>query len=101
MMFENGESQEVLTLSKDVSVKSVFLYLAESVFSYVGTALSLGAEMELFMLIPPEVTGSSGPMLVHCRAKVASVRPCERAGLQGIAAVFEDYEILPVLRMSA
>jgi len=64
------------------------------VFLYTGSQLNVGSELELVLLMPPELSEGQRRW-VCCRSLVVRVEDSEEGGDFGIAAVIRSIEALP------
>jgi hypothetical protein len=72
-------------VTRDLSTSGVFLY--------TDSRISEGSELEVVLILPPEIT-KSGMQWVCCRASVVRVEDGEE-GSFGVAASIRSMEILP------
>jgi PilZ domain len=72
--------------TRDLSSSGLFLY-TESQFSE-------GSELEMVLLLPPELTGGERQW-VCCRASVVRVQDSEEGGEFGVAASIRRMDVLP------
>ncbi len=84
--YMNGGVHEDMGLTKDVSAHSVYLY--------TDTNIIVGSTIEVALPLPPEVTGADRQIVVRCQARVVRVQERSEDGRMGIAAVFDDYQIV-------
>jgi PilZ domain len=86
LKFVNGGVHQDSANIEDVSKHSVFFY--------TEAHLVEGSSIELVMPLPPEITGTDDQVVVRCKARIVRVQQRAGDGKMGIAAVFDDYEIL-------
>jgi PilZ domain-containing protein len=72
--------------TRDLSMSGIFLYST--------SRISPGSELDLVLLLPPELTGGE-KRWVCCRACVARVEDSEDGGDFGVAATIRSMEVLP------
>jgi len=72
--------------TRDLSANGLFLY-TESQFSE-------GSELEMVLLLPPELTRGERQW-VCCRASVVRVQDSEEGGEFGVAATIRQMDVLP------
>ncbi|HZQ91840.1 MAG TPA: PilZ domain-containing protein [Terriglobales bacterium] len=83
---QNGGVHEQSSKTRDISERGIFLYS--------DSELVPGAEMELVVMLPPELTNGSSAW-VCCQARVVRVEDPGADGMFGVAAVMERYAVLP------
>jgi hypothetical protein len=72
--------------TRDLSVSGIFLY--------TDSEIGKGSELELVLVLPPELTrGEKG--WVCCRASVVRVEKGGNGGAFGVAASIDDIQMLP------
>jgi PilZ domain-containing protein len=72
--------------TRDLSVSGIFLY--------TDSEIGKGTELELVLVLPPELTrGEKG--WVCCRASVVRVEKGGSSGAFGVAASIDDIQMLP------
>ena len=81
----NGESNEFLTETQNVSARGVFFYLEEP--------LAEGSRVEVTMTFPPHIT-LTDPVRVRFTARVIRVESPLPSSRIGVAAMIEEYEFL-------
>jgi hypothetical protein len=74
--------------TRDLSKSGVFLY--------TDSQIGVGSELEMVLILPPELT-SGEKRWVCCRASVVRVEDSEEGGDFGVAARIRSIEILPEL----
>jgi c-di-GMP-binding flagellar brake protein YcgR len=67
---------------------------AGGIFLYTESQLSEGSELEMVLILPPELTGGE-KQWVCCRAAVVRVEDSEEGGDFGVAARIRSMEVLP------
>lgn len=79
-----GQGEELSAQTRDISANGVFLY--------TKSRMEQGSEVELVLILPPELT-SGQKCWVCCQATIVRV---EESGLQfGVAAQIQRMDILP------
>jgi len=73
-------------VTRDLNTSGVFLY--------TDSPISEGSELEMVLILPPELTHGE-KQWVCCRASVVRVEDGEMAGDFGVAASIHSIEILP------
>jgi len=81
---QNGNTQTGLT--RDLSASGMFLYMDAQV--------SAGQEMEMVLVLPPEIAQGE-KRWVCCQASVLRVEPAEKDGRFGVAAIVKRLDVLP------
>jgi hypothetical protein len=79
-------SIETAGFTRDLSVNGIFLY--------TDSQIHLGSELEIVLILPPELTQGE-KQWVCCQAAVVRVENATAAGGFGVAAKIESMEILP------
>jgi hypothetical protein len=84
----NSSSERLSTtgVTRDLSMGGVFLY--------TDSRISEGSELEVVLILPPEITKSE-QQWVCCRASVVRVEDGPKAASFGVAASIRSIEILP------
>jgi len=82
---ENGALQES-SQTRDLSTNGVFVY--------TNSRMEAGSELELVLVLPPEITFSDRRW-VCCRASVVRVEEPGKDGNFGVAAVIKQFDVLP------
>ncbi len=77
---------EESTQTRDLSTAGVFVYS--------NSRMQEGSELELVLVLPPEITFSDRRW-VCCRASVVRVEENSRDGNYGVAAVIKRFDVLP------
>ncbi|HXP43686.1 MAG TPA: PilZ domain-containing protein [Candidatus Acidoferrales bacterium] len=85
-----GDNTELRAETRDVSTNGVFLYTASAVVE--------GSDVELVLILPPELT-SGEKCWVCCHARVLRVEQGPGKGL-GVAAEIRRIDVLPEIPMS-
>jgi hypothetical protein len=78
--------EEATGVTRDLNTSGIFLY--------TDSRISEGSELEMVLILPPELTHGE-KQWVCCRASVVRVEDGERAGGFGVAAIIRSIEILP------
>jgi hypothetical protein len=73
-------------VTRDLSTGGIFLY--------IDSQISEGSELEMVLILPPEITKGE-KQWVCCRASVVRVEDSGEGGTFGIAASIRSMEILP------
>jgi hypothetical protein len=81
----NGGIQEA-TETRDLSTAGVFVY--------TNARMQEGSELELILVLPPEITFSDRRW-VCCQASVVRVEENAGQGNYGVAAVIKRFDVLP------
>ena len=84
--WSNGGVHEEVWYSRDVSQNSVFLY--------TDVELKMGSYIEVAMPLPPEITGKDKQIVVRCKARIVRIQQRESDKRVGIAAVYDDFEVV-------
>ena len=74
-------------VTRDLSTGGVFLY--------TDSRISEGSELEVVLILPPEITKSEQQQWVCCRASVVRVEDGQDGASFGVAASIRSMEILP------
>jgi hypothetical protein len=82
---DNGAIQES-TQTRDLSTAGVFVY--------TNSRMQAGSELELVLVLPPEITFSD-KRWVCCQASVVRVEENGTDGNFGVAAVIKRFDVLP------
>jgi len=82
---EDGTIEES-TQTRDLSTAGVFVY--------TNSRMQAGSEMELVLVLPPEITFAQ-KRWVCCQASVVRVEENAKDGNFGVAAVIKRFDILP------
>jgi len=82
---EKGGIQEA-TQTRDLSTAGVFVY--------TNARMQEGSELELILVLPPEITFSDRRW-VCCQASVVRVEENAGQGNYGVAAVIKRFDVLP------
>jgi len=69
-------------------------FSTSGIFLYTETQLKVGSELELVLVMPPELSGGE-QRWVCCRTSVVRVEDSEEGGDFGIAAVIRSIQALP------
>ena len=77
---------EAAGITRDLSAGGVFLYTDSQIIE--------GSELEMVLILPPEITKSE-QQWVCCRASVVRVEDKREGGSFGVAASIRSMEILP------
>lgn len=77
---------EESTQTRDLSTSGVFVY--------TNSPMQAGTELELVLVLPPEVTFAE-KRWVCCQASVVRVEENSGAGNFGVAAVIKRFDVLP------
>jgi hypothetical protein len=77
---------EANAYTRDLSLSGIFLY--------TDSQLSPGAELEMVLILPPELTQGERRW-VCCQASVVRVEDSENGGDLGVAARIRSMEVLP------
>ena len=77
---------EEATQTRDLSTAGVFVY--------TNSRMQAGSELELVLVLPPEITFSE-KRWVCCRASVVRVEENGKDGNFGVAAVINRFDVLP------
>ncbi|MGH9580051.1 MAG: PilZ domain-containing protein [Terriglobales bacterium] len=80
--YSNGGVHRVRCFTKNVSANGVFFLM--------DSQIGIGSEIEVVMVLPPEVTMTE-PISVQCQARVVRVEPTSNSRV-GIAATIHHYE---------
>jgi hypothetical protein len=80
------ESVEATGFTRDLNTSGIFLY--------TDSRISVGSELEMVLILPPELTHGE-KQWVCCRASVVRVEDSEGGGDFGVAATIRSLEILP------
>jgi len=64
------------------------------IFVYADSALSEGSELEMVLVLPPEITGGKRGWAC-CQASVVRLEPADQSGRFGIAAAIHRFDMLP------
>jgi hypothetical protein len=80
------ESADATGFTRDLNTNGIFLY--------TDSRISEGSELEMVLILPPEVTHGE-KQWVCCRASVVRVEASEDGGDLGVAASIRSIEILP------
>jgi len=72
--------------TRDLSTSGVFLY--------TGAQLREGSELEIILVLPPELTNGE-KRWACCQASVVRVEPAEPGGNLGMAASIRRFELMP------
>lgn len=80
------ESSDATGFTRDLNTNGIFLY--------TDSRISEGSELEMVLILPPEVTHGE-KQWVCCRASVLRVEDNEDGGDFGVAASIRSIEILP------
>jgi hypothetical protein len=78
--------EEATGVTRDLNTSGIFLY--------TDSRISEGSELEMVLILPPELTHGE-KQWVCCRASVVRVEDGDRAGNIGVAASIRSIEILP------
>ena len=81
----NGSVQEA-TQTRDLSTAGVFVY--------TSSRMQEGSDLELILVLPPEITFSDRRW-VCCQASVVRVEENAGQGNYGVAAVIKRFDVLP------
>lgn len=81
-------SQDIATtgFTRDLSTGGIFLY--------TDSQISAGSELEVVLILPPEITKSE-QQWVCCRASVVRVEDRSEGGSFGVAASIRSMEVIP------
>src|SRR5579864_3217809 len=79
---------EEATQTRDLSTAGVFVY--------TNSRMQEGSELELVLVLPPEITFSDRRW-VCCQASVVRVEENVSQGKHGVAAVIKRFDVLPEL----
>jgi len=82
---EQGALQEA-TQTRDLSTSGLFMY--------TNSRIEQGSELELILVLPPEITFSDRRW-VCCQASVVRVEDTGKEGNFGVAAVIKRFDVLP------
>jgi c-di-GMP-binding flagellar brake protein YcgR len=82
---DDGVIQES-TQTRDLSTGGVFVY--------TNSRMQAGSDLELVLVLPPEITFAD-KRWVCCQASVVRVEENERDGNFGVAAVIKRFDVLP------
>lgn len=77
---------EEATQTRDLSTAGVFVY--------TNSRMQEGSELELILVLPPEITFSDRRW-VCCQASVVRVEENSQDGNYGVAAVIKRFDVLP------
>ena len=84
---KNGSAAECEALTRDISRNGLFLY--------ADRELKEGSELEMVLLLPPEVAPNGQQTWVCARGHVVRVEQNSERGVSGVAAVMERYVAVP------
>jgi c-di-GMP-binding flagellar brake protein YcgR len=76
-------------MTRDLSTGGMFLY--------TDSRIAEGSELEMVLILPPEITKSEAQW-VCCRASVVRVEDSESSGKFGVAASIHSMEVLPEIQ---
>ena len=82
---DDGAVQES-TQTRDLSTGGVFVY--------TNSRMKAGSDLELVLVLPPEITFSD-KRWVCCKASVVRVEENDKDGNFGVAAVIKRFDVLP------
>jgi hypothetical protein len=82
--FGDGKVESAQT--RDLSNNGVFLYM--------NSAVAAGNQMEIVLMLPPELSGGE-KRWVCCQATVTRVEPGQKEGQFGVAAAIQHLDVLP------
>lgn len=82
----SSQGQPTTGHSRDVSASGIFLYVASEIL--------VGSELEMVLMLPPQLTGGE-KRWVCCQASVIRVEPGSEDGRFGVAASIRNMATLP------